>query len=167
MILKMNRKSRGKKGVVEYLLNEREKEGTAVTLRGNSEITKILIKNIEQEKKDIEEDFYTEITARITPFVNRLEKLCDNDEQRRSIEGIRSNINDLTSPTARLSFAKKVHLTVNELHVADLVQKGLTSKEIAGIMNVSYRTVEKYRGKIRKKCGISNSKVNLRNILSS
>ena len=128
---------------------------------------RILIKNIEQEKKDIEEDFHTTITARITPFINKLEKLCDNDEQRRYIDGIRSNINDLTSPTARLSFAKKVQLTVNELQVADMVQKGLTSKDIAEIMNVSYRTVEKYRGKIRKKCGISNSKVNLRNILSS
>jgi DNA-binding NarL/FixJ family response regulator len=128
---------------------------------------RILIKNIEQEKKDIEEDFHTAITARITPFINKLEKLCDNEEQRRYIASIKSNINDLTSPTARLSFAKKVHLTVNELQVADMVQKGLTSKDIADIMNISYRTVEKYRGKIRKKCGISNSKVNLRNILSS
>lgn len=51
MILKMNRKSRGRKGVVEYLLNEREKEGTATTLRGNPEITKNLIKTIERKHK--------------------------------------------------------------------------------------------------------------------
>lgn len=51
MILKMNRKSRGSKGVVEYLLNEREKEGTAHTLRGNPEITKSLIQTIDRKHK--------------------------------------------------------------------------------------------------------------------
>ena len=51
MILKMNRKSKGKKGVVEYLLNEREKEGTAITLRGNPQITQALIKSIERKHK--------------------------------------------------------------------------------------------------------------------
>lgn len=51
MILKMNRKSKGKRGVVEYLLNEREQEGTAITLRGNPEITKALIQNIERKYK--------------------------------------------------------------------------------------------------------------------
>ena len=146
------------KDMLTIKANELEESNTAL---------RILIRNIEQEKKDMEEDFHTAITARITPFINKLERFCDDDEQKKCIEGIRSNINDLTSPITRLSFAKKVQLTVNELQVVDLVQKGLTSKEIADIMNISFRTVEKYRGKIRKKCGISNSKVNLKNILSS
>lgn len=47
----MNRKSRGRSGVVEYLLNEREQEGTAITLRGNPEITKSLIKTIGRKHK--------------------------------------------------------------------------------------------------------------------
>lgn len=51
MILKMNRKSKGRKGVVEYLLNEREAEGTAITLRGNPELTKSLIKHIHRKHK--------------------------------------------------------------------------------------------------------------------
>jgi hypothetical protein len=51
MILKINRKSKGKRGVVEYLLNEREEEGTAITLRGNADITKALIRNIERKHK--------------------------------------------------------------------------------------------------------------------
>lgn len=51
MILKMNRKSKGKKGVVEYLLNEREQEGTAITLRGNPKVTKSLIKTIDRKHK--------------------------------------------------------------------------------------------------------------------
>ena len=52
MIIKMNRKSKGKKGPVEYLLNQRVKEGTAFTLRGNPQITKtnslLIFSHIEQ-----------------------------------------------------------------------------------------------------------------------
>ncbi len=51
MILKMNRKSKGKKGVIEYLLNEREQEGTAITLCGNPSVTQSLIQNIERKHK--------------------------------------------------------------------------------------------------------------------
>lgn len=51
MILKMNRKSKGKRGVVEYLLNEREKLGMAITLRGNPQVTQCLIKAIERKHK--------------------------------------------------------------------------------------------------------------------
>ena len=51
MILKMNRKSKGKRGVIEYLLNEREKLGTALTLRGNPQLTQALIQNIERKHK--------------------------------------------------------------------------------------------------------------------
>ncbi len=51
MILKMNRKSKGKKGVIAYLLNEREQEGTAITLRGNPQVTQALIQNIERKHK--------------------------------------------------------------------------------------------------------------------
>jgi hypothetical protein len=51
MILKMNRKSKGKRGVVEYLLDEREQAGIAITLRGNPEVTKALIQSIDRKHK--------------------------------------------------------------------------------------------------------------------
>lgn len=51
MILTMNRKSLGKTGPVEYFLDSREKDGTAITIRGNPEVTKSLIKVIERKHK--------------------------------------------------------------------------------------------------------------------
>lgn len=45
MICKYFNKGKGSKGVVEYLLNEREREGTAYVIRGNAETTRTLIKN--------------------------------------------------------------------------------------------------------------------------
>lgn len=51
MLHKVNRKSRGKRGVVEYYLDERVLDGTAYVLRGNPEITKALIRNISRKHK--------------------------------------------------------------------------------------------------------------------
>lgn len=51
MIIKMNRNSKGSKGPVEYLLNQRVQEGTAFTLRGNHRTTKSLIRAIERKHK--------------------------------------------------------------------------------------------------------------------
>ena len=44
MIIKYFRGGKSKSGAVEYLLNERVEQGTARVLRGNSQITKQLIK---------------------------------------------------------------------------------------------------------------------------
>ena len=51
MILKFNRYSKGKKGVIEYLLNERVNEGTARVIKGNEKITQALINNSQRKHK--------------------------------------------------------------------------------------------------------------------
>ena len=47
----LKNKKGGTKGAVEYLLNEREQEGTARVLRGDSELTKEIIKSLEHRKQ--------------------------------------------------------------------------------------------------------------------
>jgi DNA-binding CsgD family transcriptional regulator len=45
-------------------------------------------------------------------------------------------------------------LTPREVEVLEEVAKGRTSKEIGEILNISHRTVQKYRQNICKKLGI-------------
>ena len=52
-------------------------------------------------------------------------------------------------------------LSPRETEICTLIQSGLTSKEIAQLLGVSYQTVEKHRRNIRKKIGLSGKKVNL------
>ncbi|MGC8778292.1 MAG: LuxR C-terminal-related transcriptional regulator [Candidatus Caldatribacteriaceae bacterium] len=56
-------------------------------------------------------------------------------------------------------------LTPRELQVALLVAQGKSSKEIAAELSLSMKAVEFYRGEIRKKLGIRNTRVNLQSYL--
>jgi DNA-binding CsgD family transcriptional regulator len=48
-----------------------------------------------------------------------------------------------------------------------MIRNGNPSKEIAGIMNVSIRTVDAHRRNIRKKMGLNQKRANLRSYLLS
>ena len=56
-------------------------------------------------------------------------------------------------------------LSSKELRVADLLRLDASSKEIARIMNISTRTVESHRNRIRKKLRLSDRKISLQNFL--
>lgn len=48
-------------------------------------------------------------------------------------------------------------LTPREHEVVTLLSEGLTSKEIARVLDISYRTVEVHRTRLHKKFGVSNT----------
>jgi len=48
-----------------------------------------------------------------------------------------------------------------------MIKGGSPSKEISGILNISYKTIDKHRRNIRKKLGISKKKVNLTSFLKT
>jgi DNA-binding CsgD family transcriptional regulator len=54
-----------------------------------------------------------------------------------------------------------------EIRVADLIQQGSSSKEIAALLGLSIRTIESHRKNIRAKLGLANKKENLRGFLQS
>jgi DNA-binding CsgD family transcriptional regulator len=58
-------------------------------------------------------------------------------------------------------------LTPREIQIAYLVKEGKSSREMAELLNVSMRTIESHRQKIRMKIGIKNGKANLRSQLMS
>jgi len=58
------------------------------------------------------------------------------------------------------------HLTTKEKAVLSLVSSGLTTKEIAGALNISHHTVESHRKNLLRKCGAKNSAELVRKSLS-
>jgi DNA-binding CsgD family transcriptional regulator len=46
--------------------------------------------------------------------------------------------------------------------VSNLIKQGMSTKEIASVLDISTRTVETHRFQIRKKIGLQGRKTNLR-----
>jgi len=83
------------------------------------------------------------------------------------LEIVESNLEAIISPFARTLSSKFIKLTPAEIQVANLVKLGKTSKEIAALRNLSFKTIEFHRDNVRTKLGIKNKKINLRTHLLS
>jgi len=118
------------------------------------------------EKKNIEKKVIANIDQLILPLLKKLSHKSSRLEKE-NIDLLESNLNILTS-----SFGSEItkivpKLTPRENEICNMIRGGLSSKEIANLLNISYRSVETYRNHIRKKLGLINKKVNLTSYLSS
>ena len=59
------------------------------------------------------------------------------------------------------------YLSSQELRVATMIKRGLTSPKIADMLNVSLHTIKSHRKNIRKKLNLQNSNLNLTSYLKS
>ena len=73
--------------------------------------------------------------------------------------------NALRIKDQRLEDMNATSLTPSQARIANLVKFGKSSKEIAEALNLSVRTIETHRRKIRTKLGLNRHKTNLRSFL--
>jgi DNA-binding CsgD family transcriptional regulator len=83
------------------------------------------------------------------------------------LDMIESGLNHIVSPFLQKLTGAYSRLTPTEIRVADMIRSGKTTKEIAGLLNVSEGTVEGHRNSIRKKLALDNKKTTLQSYLSS
>ena len=126
---------------------------------------KVLLEQREKEKTEIKETLLANIKKLVYPYIEKLENIRLDQDVQTFVNIIKSNINDLISPFAKPLSSKYFSLTPSEIHIADLIKHGKTSKEIASILNVSPKAVSFHRGNLRKKLGLLNKKINLRTYL--
>jgi hypothetical protein len=125
-----------------------------------------IMEQVLTEKKNLEERVLANVDRLLLPLIRKL-KNRDARMEKQYIHLLEENLLALTS-----QFGSKISriipkLTPRENEICNMIRSGLSSKEIAGVLNISFRSVETYRNFIRKKLGITHKKINLTSFFAS
>ncbi|MCE5283519.1 MAG: PAS domain S-box protein [Deltaproteobacteria bacterium] len=122
---------------------------------------KILLKERNEDRTQIEEKILSNVRQHVDPLLEKFKVSGLNPRQRVFLDLLEASLKDLLSPfTLKLS-SPSLGLTATELQVAHLLRDGRSTKEIAEILNLSARTIDSHRLRIRKKIGINHKTENL------
>ena len=128
---------------------------------------KVLLKRRDADRIELEEKMLFNVRELVLPYLEKVKKGPLDERQKLFMEILESNLKDLVAPFVRSLSSGFLKLTPMEIQVANLIQQGKTTKEIAGIQNLSPKTIEFHRENIRKKIGIKNKKINLQTYLNT
>lgn len=126
-----------------------------------------LLKKRENDLRKNEEKFMLNIRELVLPYVVKLKSANLDLSHSVDVEIIEKHLNEIVSPFLSKLSSKYSNFSRREVQVASLIRNGMTTKEIAGVLNVSSNAVDIYRLNIRKKLGLNKAKINLRSFLQS
>jgi PAS domain S-box-containing protein len=127
---------------------------------------KVLLKQREQDQKDIEEKVRTNVKQLVLPYIEKLKKR-KLGEDAAYLHIIEANLQGVISSLATTTSGKLHRLTPQELLVANLIKDGRQDKDISELLNLSIHTIKAHRRNIRKKLDLTKGKANLRTFLSN
>jgi len=128
---------------------------------------KVLIRQRENDKVEMEKKILSNVKTLILPYINKLKAGRLSEKDRTFVNILDDHLNDIISPLMQNFNNAGVMLTPQELQVALLVKDGKTTSEIAGILFVSETTISFHRKNLRHKLGLRNRQANLRSFLLS
>jgi PAS domain S-box-containing protein len=146
---------------------ERELKTKTANLEEMNSALKVLLQRREEDKKELEEKVLFNVKELVVHYLEKLRNTGLNKRQGGYVDVLASNLNSIISPFSRTLSHMYLNLTPVEIQIADLVRQGKSTKEMAGLLNVSARTIEFHRQNIRKKLGITRKSANLRTHLLS
>ncbi|MCP3873773.1 MAG: LuxR family transcriptional regulator [Desulfobacteraceae bacterium] len=152
----------------EKALNESEKklkEQNQLLYEKNIALREVMNQMI-SEKKNLEEKVLDNVDEFLLPLLKKLQNKSSNIEKE-YFKVFEDNLKQLTSSFGSSISKKLPRLTPRENEICNMIRTGLSSKEVAKLLNISYRSVETYRNYIRKKLGITNQKINLTTYLAT
>lgn len=127
---------------------------------------RIVLSNIEDEKKRIYENIRLNIDKIIMPIIHALMPAISKSN-RKYIDILSRNLEEITSPFISSNVKQFRALTPTEVNICNMVRNGLRTKEIAQMRGVSEATINRHREHIRRKLKITNQQINLTTYLQS
>jgi len=141
---------------------DEELEKQTVSLEQKNIALREVIAQIEIEKRKIQDDIMANVHLTITPI---LEKLRLGNIAPRQVALLHHHVMDLTSSFGSEVTKKSMNLTTREIEICNMVKAGLSNKDISRLQNISQKTVEGHRKRIRQKLGLTGKKINLTSYL--
>ena len=131
----------------------------------------VLILHCCKKKKDIKKEKLEKkinqvCNSKLMPILKRLQKDVYCQKREADLELIITYLNGIIEDSS-LHRDIDSHLTDQEMRVAVMIKKGLTSKQISDLLCISLHTVKTHRKNIRKKLKIDNTNINLVSYLKS
>jgi PAS domain S-box-containing protein len=138
------------------------------TLKETNTALRVLLKQREDDKTEIEEKFLLNIKELVMPYVYKLKAVhLESPYAANIIAIIENHLNEILSPFLSKLSSKYEHFSPREIQVASLIKDGMTTKDIAQVLNISTNSINIYRQNIRKKIGLSRKKINIRAFFTS
>ncbi len=149
-------------------LRRREQQLREKTLRLQEMNTalEVLLRKREQDKTIIQKRVLANLKRLVAPYLDALAESRLSERQRFLVDILKTNLGEVMSPFAAKLSTSQIDLTKSELEIANLVRLGKSTGQIASALNISYKTAETHRWRIRKKLGLTHRKANLMSYLS-
>jgi DNA-binding NarL/FixJ family response regulator len=163
-LLDVTKRRRAEKDLME---SKKELEIKSADLEDVNTALRVLLRTREEDKKVLEEKVLFSVRDLIMPYMEKLKSSVADQRHQSYLDIIESNLNDIVSPFMTAKATEQYKLTPTQIHVANFVKQGKSTKEIAEILCLSTSTIDSHRNTIRKKLGITNKNVNLRSFLLS
>ena len=147
---------------LEIRLEQKTRELTEI----NNALSLLLHQGAEA-RAEHERRIHDNLQRLVLPYLEKIQERCKDQEMELYLRVALANIEKITSTFSLTLSSRLGGLTPRELEVAELIKQGRSTKQMAAILDLSSRTVEFYRDKLRVKLGIKSKKTNLRSYLSS
>jgi DNA-binding CsgD family transcriptional regulator len=144
---------------------EAELEMKTAKLEDMNTALRYLLNKLDREKTEVEEKMMADLRDLVHPYLRKLAKRSHDREVRALVTILENHLQAIVAPFSRYLSSPAIDLSPAELNIAHMVRDGQRTKEIAAILNLSYKTVETHRVNIRKKLGLTGKGINLRTCL--
>jgi PAS domain S-box-containing protein len=119
-----------------------------------------ILEQIGFEKKQIKDNVVKNVDELLIPVIRKMRPHAP-DRMIVYIDLLEQNLEELASSFGKKISRAELKLTPREIEICSILKSGLTSKELAEILHISVKTVERHRESIRKKFDIQNKQINL------
>jgi len=126
-----------------------------------------LLRQQQQDLRDTEKKFVTNINKLVFPYIRELRKLNLARKPSTYLDIINTHLQLAINPFLQNLSAQYAVLTPREIQISSLAKEGKTSRDIADLLNIALSSVNFHRRNIRKKLGLKGTKTNMRSFLTT